>query len=82
MPQRVVLIPVGAEHAPCIGDRGAKLQERCRHLLAAGIIPIGEIEDLERTGIFYADLDGILQGVDLSNIFFVCVIGKHPVIPP
>ena len=59
---------VGAEHAPRIGDRGSKLQERCIYLFEASLIPM---RNFECAGSFLAELDRILQGVDLPDIFLV-----------
>ena len=71
---RVDLIFVGAKHATRIGNRGSKLQERCLHLFEACLIPIG---GFERAGAFLAELDRILQGVDLPDILLAREIDQE-----
>jgi hypothetical protein len=63
---RIDLVLVRAEHAPGIGDRRAKLQERCLYLFEACLIPM---RNFECAVSFLAELDRILQSVDLPDIF-------------
>src|SRR5882757_3931134 len=74
MLDRVDLIFAGAKHATRIGNRRSKLQERCLYLLEACLIPVG---DFERAWALLTELNRILQGVDLLDIFLVRVIDKE-----
>ena len=55
----------GAEHAPCVGNRLPKLQQRGVHLLEACLVPVG---DFECAGTLLTRRERILQGVDLLEI--------------
>src|SRR5882724_8099554 len=74
MLDRVDLNFAGAKHATRIGNRRSKLQERCLYLLEACLVPRG---DFERAWALLTELNRILQGVDLLDIFLVRVIDKE-----
>src|SRR5258708_34180197 len=74
MLDRLDLIFAGAKHATRIGNRRSKLQERCLYLLEACLVPMGHFE---RAWALLTELNRILQGVDLLDIFLVRVIDKE-----
>src|SRR6266403_5996706 len=74
MLDRVDLIFAGAKHATRIGNRRSKLQERCLYPLEACLVPMG---NFERAWALLTELNRILQGVDLLDIFLVRVIDKE-----
>src|SRR6267154_3952675 len=74
MLDRVDLSFAGAKHATRIGNRRSKLQERCLYRLEAGLVPMG---DFERAWALLTELNRILQGVDLLDIFLVRIIDEE-----
>src|SRR5882762_2553737 len=74
MLDRIDLSFAGAKHATRIGDRRSKLQERCLYRLEVCLVPMG---DSERAWALLTELNRILQGVDLLDIFLVRVIDKE-----
>jgi len=74
MLHRVDLFFAGAEHAPRTGERSSQLLERRLHLLEACVIPM---RNFKRAGLCLAELDLILQRMDLPDVFLIRKIHKE-----